>query len=101
MVVNELLISSATHSQRTRTPGTLLKPEVMLDTIKSFFPSNLIVASTSNFVVITKNKYRGQPGGIAVELVHSTLAAWGSWVWILGADLHTAYQAMLWQAYYT
>ena len=40
--------------------------------------------------------YGGLPGGVVVKLMHSTLVAWGSQVWILAADLHTAYQAMLW-----
>ena len=38
----------------------------------------------------------GQPSGIVVRFMHSTLAAQGSWVRILGMDLHTT-QAMLWQ----
>lgn len=38
-------------------PGALPKPKVILDIIKSFFPPNVIAASTSNFVVIqAKNK---------------------------------------------
>ena len=41
---------------------------------------------------------RGWPGSIAVRFVSSTLVARVSLVWILGADLHIAYQAMLWQA---
>ena len=40
-------------------------------------------------------------GGLAcgpeVKLVVSTLVAWDLPVWILGADLLTAYQAVLWQ----
>ena len=38
---------------------------------------------------------RGQPSGVGVEFAGSALAAWGSLVWILGADLSTAYQTML------
>ena len=34
----------------------------------------------------------GPAQGIVVKFV-----AWGSQVWILGADLHTAWEAMLWQ----
>ena len=41
---------------------------------------------------------RGQPGGIAVKLARSASAALVSLVQILGRDLCTAYQAMLWQA---
>ena len=41
---------------------------------------------------------RGQPSGAAVEFMHSTSAAWGLLLWILGVDLCTACQAMLWQA---
>ena len=47
-----------------------------------------------------KNKirrFRGQPGGIVVEFTRCTLVAWGLWVWILGVNLHTAHQAMLWR----
>ena len=32
------------------------------------------------------------------KLAHSASAAQGSLLWIPGADLHTTYQAMLWQA---
>ena len=32
-----------------------------------------------------------------VKFAHFTLVAQGSWVWISGADLHTAHQAVLWQ----
>ena len=38
----------------------------------------------------------GQPSGIVVKFSCSTLAAWGLWVRILGMDLRTAHQAMLW-----
>ena len=37
------------------------------------------------------------PGGIVVKFTHSALAAQGSLVWTLGADTHTAHQAMLQQ----
>ena len=39
--------------------------------------------------------YGGQRGGVVVKFVWSTLAAHGSRVRILGADLHTVHQAML------
>ena len=39
----------------------------------------------------------GQPGAIAVKFACSALAARGSLVRILGADLRTAHQAMLWR----
>ena len=45
-----------------------------------------------------KLSQRGQPGGNAVKFAHSNSAAQGSMVLIPGADLCTAYQAMLWQA---
>ena len=45
--------------------------------------------------------YRGQPRGTAVKCTPSASAAQGSPLWIPGADLHTACQAMLWQASYT
>ena len=40
---------------------------------------------------------RGRPGGIVTEFAHSASAAWGLQAQILGADLHTTPQAMLWQ----
>ena len=40
----------------------------------------------------------GWPGGTVVKFARSALVAWGSPVWISGADLRTACQAMLWQA---
>ena len=43
-------------------------------------------------------KKRGQPSGTGVKFPHSISAAKGSLVQILAADLHTTYQAMLWQA---
>ena len=38
----------------------------------------------------------GWPGGVVVKFARYALAAWGSWVWMLGVDLHTIHQAMLW-----
>ena len=55
--------------------------------------------STSHAVVaaqIQKKKIGGWPGGLLVKSAHSASAAGGSWVWILGADLRTTQQAMLW-----
>ena len=43
---------------------------------------------------------RGRPSGAAVTLAGSASVARGSPVWILGVDLHTTYQATLWQAYH-
>ena len=45
-----------------------------------------------------KSYLRGQPSGTAVKFTHSNLVAWGSPVRILGMDICTAGQAMLWQA---
>ena len=39
----------------------------------------------------------GQPRGVVVKFAHSISIAQGSQVQILGMDLHTAHQAMLWQ----
>ena len=44
-----------------------------------------------------KNNLRGQPGGLVVEVTPSASTAWGSQVQMLGMDLHTTHQAMLWQ----
>ena len=40
---------------------------------------------------------RGQPSGVVVKFVRSPSLAQGSWIQILGADLHTTHQIMLWQ----
>ena len=37
------------------------------------------------------------PGGMVISLTCSASAAWGSWAWIVGDDLHTAHQAMPWR----
>ena len=42
----------------------------------------------------------GWPSGVVVKFSHSAAVAQGSLVQILGADLHTAWQAMLWQAFH-
>ena len=42
--------------------------------------------------------YLGLPGGVVVKFATSTSVAGGSPVQILGADIHTAYEAMLWLA---
>ena len=39
---------------------------------------------------------QGQPGGAAIKFARSASAAWGAPVQILGMDLCTACQAMLW-----
>ena len=39
---------------------------------------------------------RGQSGGVVVRFECLASVAQGSQVWIPGADLHTAHQAMLW-----
>ena len=46
----------------------------------------------------TKKAIRGWRGSVVVKFSHSASAAQGSPVQIPGVDLHTAYQAMLWQA---
>ena len=45
---------------------------------------------------LSKVFYWGQPGGAEVKFAYSAPAAQGLLVWIPGADLHTAWQAMLW-----
>ena len=47
-------------------------------------------------MILDKKYIRGQPIGVEAKFTCSASAAWGSQVWILGADLHTAHQAMLW-----
>ena len=55
------------------------------------------VAKLSGPGGVIKRCILGWPRGAVVKFACSTSAAWGSLVWIQGADLHTAYQAMLWQ----
>lgn len=57
IVVNEFWLAVLTHFQWSRMPRTILKPKVILDIIKSYFSPILVVASTSNFAVIKKNKH--------------------------------------------
>ena len=47
-----------------------------------------------------KPRLGGQPSGTAVKFACSTSEAHGSAVWIPGADICTAWQAMLWQAFH-
>ena len=43
-----------------------------------------------------KLSWGSKSGGIVVEFAFSTSVTWGSWVQLLGTDLHTSHQAMLW-----
>ena len=43
-----------------------------------------------------ETRARGWPGDVVVKFMRSALAAWGSEVRILGTDLYTTCQAMLW-----
>ena len=43
-----------------------------------------------------KREERGPPDGVVVTFTCSTLVAWGAQIWILGVDLHSAHQAVLW-----
>ena len=52
----------------------------------------------SFFITSLEDIGQGQLGGTVVKYARSALAARGLLVWILGADLHTTCQAMLWQA---
>ena len=49
------------------------------------------------WTLILKTKLRGQHGGIVVKFACSPLVTQGLPVQILGADLYTTHQAMLWQ----
>ena len=44
-----------------------------------------------------KRLFRGQPHGAEAKFPHSALVAQDSQIWIQGAELLTAHQAMLWQ----
>ena len=45
---------------------------------------------------LVKNIIVRWPGGVVVKFICSVLAALGLQVWILGVDLYTTHQAMLW-----
>ena len=47
-----------------------------------------------------KQENKDWPHGQVVKFMHSASAARGSPVQILGTDLHTAHQAMLWQVFH-
>ena len=38
----------------------------------------------------------GWLSGVVVGFTQSASVAWGLWVWVLGAELHTTHQTMLW-----
>ena len=44
---------------------------------------------------------RGQPSGAVIKCACSALVAWGSQVWIPGADIAPLGKVMLWQASHT
>ena len=48
---------------------------------------------------ILESKSCGLPSGIVVKFTPSASAAQGPQVWIPGVDLHTTYEAMLWQCH--
>ena len=52
----------------------------------------------TNIASLYKNLmgFRSWPRDIVAKLARSTLVAQGSWVLILGMDLRTAHQAVLW-----
>ena len=55
---------------------------------------------TETFSICLKVKkiiLTGRPRGVVVKFMCSALVAWGLQVQILGVDLHSADQAMLWQ----
>ena len=45
------------------------------------------MAQLIQLVYLKKKIARGQPSGAAVKFAHSALTAWGSPVWIPGADM--------------
>lgn len=61
------------------------------------FPGLLFVSSLADITIKNIKIFRVWLGGVVVKFAPSTWAAWGSWVWVPGTDLHTAHQAMLWQ----
>ena len=58
--------------------------------------SNLSAIKCINYI-IKIDVCRGQPSGLVIKFVCSTLAAQGSCIQTLGMDLGTTHQAMLWQ----
>ena len=60
---------------------------------------HIILLDSTNSVESTIKSilyFTGRPGGAAVKFAHSTSVAWGPPVQILGVDLRTTYQAILW-----
>ena len=47
-------------------------------------------------IAVARSKLKCQPGGIVVKFAHPALAAQGLQVQILGTDLHTTHQDILW-----
>ena len=58
------------------------------------FKDYLCFSGPENPTYVSKT---GSYSDVLVKFMHSALAAWGSQVWILGVDLYTAHQAVLWQ----
>ena len=69
--------------------------------VPQFSPSEVISGNSWNDIpcctLIKKKNKQGPPGGVVVVFAHSASLAWGSPVWILGVDLCTTRQAMLWR----
>ena len=68
---------------------------------RNYFTKSLTILQTipeiNILVAFSKIKTSwGWPGSTGLKFTHSTLAAQGSPVQILGVDLRTTYQAMLW-----
>ena len=61
----------------------------------------LITDTVLEPMLLRKLSFWGQPGGAAVKFSCSASAVWGLPVRILGEDLRTVQQAMLWQASHT
>ena len=87
------------HSTKSPVSNSVKSPATNSLLHKAHF--NHIYYSGSNKIKLLRSQktytHRGQPSSAAVKFTCSTWAAWGSLVRILGTDLCTAYQVMLWK----
>ena len=82
--------------------GTTGEKETLLRAFLKFVLTKFTVVSglQLNLILFALKKKVfcwGWPGGIVIRFAYSTLVAWGSQIQILGTDLHTAHQAVLWR----
>ena len=60
-------------------------------------PPPCLVIYSETHTILQSRRPGDWSGGIVVKFTRCVSVAWGLWAWILGMDLYTAHQAMLWQ----